>query len=1136
MRNFLLILCLYSLRSFGQVTVVKPICAEYRSGFLCSDGSFRAFNAGSASVVSFPLQGSATSWVDGDGGFNSFHLIDNLGKLWINLNDFTTNFTGVPTDSSGNTINNASGISCMAETYAYINTTDNSVMYGGDDSLHLCHSTGGVKMRPIKISGSIQFSKVAMGFFRVVGLATNGDVYEWVRNSGSIVPVKKTIPRPAIDIFNAHYDYSGCLIPKATGSQTMGEAYVWGSQNGAWQGSTTYTQPTNIMSQWGLTGVLKQVCTNWNATHVIDSAGQAWANAYSRSHGELGDGYDPTYQYTYGQPYSATLNDGENPSGATMVQISPGIKWKRFYSNSFFVFYKFGIDSSGNLYHCGSGKARVAGDGHINNQEATYRGPLDDPIFTLKTPLTAVGRTFNFTLPNIGAGATQNITGSVATVTATGHPALLINVSNSTDTLRFSVASWLWTKVSGGTATISSPSSKSTTITGLTTGAYVFQVLMTDNYGGTDTGKVTINVTATSNCNCTYYFSSSGGSDGNTGTNANFPYQTRGKLNSLLSDTTAIFLFKRGDTWTGSVKNFTGKYADAYGSGARPEFNGWFTPTFTAVGPSTWQASCPDCSPSTVLVTFDGRPTGQAQTPNPGRYWPMIAFSGNNYFKSGTSLAGITVDALTKAAMRTYHYILQTDSIRSVNADTVFFSAANSDPNRTSSYHGAGMGFFLIDHPAGLDTAGEWYTRSGQLYFYAAADPTGRVKVATIDTLFSLANGSSTKYIANISFAGANKIGVYVGKDTGLVFKNNSLSYCSNGVFVGGGAYADTIRDNKGSFVLDQAFFATNKPDTAHGAKRISFVRDSIANVGRWPGMARGVGDAYQNHTAVYNQSQEGSISYNRADSIGGAPYQFYNWASIDHNYFNYHSFVTDDVSGAYAIAYTDSSKRKRIDYNYGSGAVGATNGTDDGKAQAYNFYLDNFNTNIGVRGNISIDAATAGFFLHNTHSLLVDSNIAYQTIAGSVGMEMFGDDATRYNRGDTVKYNTFYNSISGSYPIAFINGAGVHFSSRGEVIDNNYYSHPGLQFFVYDQGSKTMPYSQFGDSTGDRHSNLLPKAASFLTNFTGSPVSIGLNSSLYDVRYQKVFTNTTLPPYSAQLLMQGNYLPRKKGSRIRFN
>lgn len=499
MKKFFLILLLLPGLLRAQ-TIVKPIDAEYRSGFICSDGTLRAFNNGSSSVVVFPFQGGATSWVDGAGGFNSFRMIDNLGKIWTNRNDNTTNFTATPTDSAGATISDAWGIDAMADTYTFLRA-DSSVWMGGDDTLHLAHSTGGVQMRPIKISGALKFKKVLVGFFRIVGLTSTGDVYEWIRNSGNITPVQKTIPRPAIDIWTSHYDYAGCLIPNATGSQTMGYAYVWGSQFGAWQGTTSYAQPTNVMSIWGISGPLKQVCANWNATHVIDSLGRMYGNAYSNTSGELGNGTEFANKYTYSAPYSWTFTDGENPSGSAMVQIGIGTTWVKMWSNTFFTFYKFSQDASGNYYFWGRDKAMVSGRGYINNQEASYPNALDVTVPTLVTPLTATRKTYNFQLPTIAAGSNQTITTSSTTLTATGHPALLINAANSTDTLAYTPSSWSWTQLSGPACTITSPTSKSTTVTGMTTGIYTFKVLMTDNNGGTATGQMTVTA-AVSTCNC----------------------------------------------------------------------------------------------------------------------------------------------------------------------------------------------------------------------------------------------------------------------------------------------------------------------------------------------------------------------------------------------------------------------------------------------------------------------------------------------------------------------------------------------------------------------------------------------------------------------------------------------------------
>ncbi|MDI3322283.1 PKD domain-containing protein [Pinibacter soli] len=91
-------------------------------------------------------------------------------------------------------------------------------------------------------------------------------------------------------------------------------------------------------------------------------------------------------------------------------------------------------------------------------------------------------------LPVANAGANQAITLPVSTVT--------LNGTGSTDS-DGSIASYSWTKVSGPSAgVITSPSSSTTTVTGLIAGTYVYQLTVTDNSGGTSSANVTISVNA----------------------------------------------------------------------------------------------------------------------------------------------------------------------------------------------------------------------------------------------------------------------------------------------------------------------------------------------------------------------------------------------------------------------------------------------------------------------------------------------------------------------------------------------------------------------------------------------------------------------------------------------------------------
>jgi len=85
--------------------------------------------------------------------------------------------------------------------------------------------------------------------------------------------------------------------------------------------------------------------------------------------------------------------------------------------------------------------------------------------------------------PLSAAGNDQTITLPTSSVS--------LNGSSSTDS-DGTITTYAWTKLSGGAATITSPSSANTTVTGLVQGTYVFRLTVTDNLGATDFDDVTV--------------------------------------------------------------------------------------------------------------------------------------------------------------------------------------------------------------------------------------------------------------------------------------------------------------------------------------------------------------------------------------------------------------------------------------------------------------------------------------------------------------------------------------------------------------------------------------------------------------------------------------------------------------------
>jgi hypothetical protein len=160
------------------------------------------------------------------------------------------------------------------------------------------------------------------------------------------------------------------------------------------------------------------------------------------------------------------------------------------------------MDVNGNIYAWGRNKAVVCGNGYYLNQQADHPNSMDVLVPTKVTPLTTASQAYDWTAPKISAGAAQTISSSSATLTGSATGPQLIKstttAANGINKVGFDIVSYQWTKVSGTGGTITSPNAATTTVTGLSTGVYVFNLLTTDANTGTQSANVTITVTGVS--------------------------------------------------------------------------------------------------------------------------------------------------------------------------------------------------------------------------------------------------------------------------------------------------------------------------------------------------------------------------------------------------------------------------------------------------------------------------------------------------------------------------------------------------------------------------------------------------------------------------------------------------------------
>ena len=472
--------------------VRKVACTEYKASWMYADSTVRSFIyntvSGHVELMTYNLNGRKA--VDASTGFNVVTILDDQGYVWLG-NAGSNTATRWNTDTTGAPFNNNKAIYGYFSSYLSIRN-DGSIWYWGNDSYNFY---GGATINsPVKLHApaGVQFTKLAMGT-SLMGLSTTGNVYIWDTGDSNYHQV--VLPRPASDIAASRQGFFVAVVPDNIAVSTMGYPYAFGPES-RYYGTTTqatYTAPLACKGLWGMTVPIKEISANQNTIHFIDSLGNLYGMG-DNAQGEVGNGQElVNHAEQYATPYAwSWVKYGLMVS--TPVQIGAGTKFKKLFTGSDYVFYNYALDVNDSLYFWGRNKSFVGGDGAVNNQEGTLPNAMDILKPTLRTPI-AISPTqttsYNFTPYTLKATPAQTIASAGATLSATSTPSLL--VSPGKPNYGYTITKYHWTKFSGPSAyTITTPDSLTTTVTGLTTGTYIFTIQTTDNNTATISANDTI--------------------------------------------------------------------------------------------------------------------------------------------------------------------------------------------------------------------------------------------------------------------------------------------------------------------------------------------------------------------------------------------------------------------------------------------------------------------------------------------------------------------------------------------------------------------------------------------------------------------------------------------------------------------
>ncbi len=657
-----------------------------------------------------------------------------------------------------------------------------------------------------------------------------------------------------------------------------------------------------------------------------------------------------------------------------------------------------------------------------------------------------------------------------------------VSISASASDEDGNITSYLWSQVDGpSTATLSGDKTKDLSVSNLIEGAYIFEVMVSDNDDATANSKVTVKVspyTAPSPNpgppdtpdveikGNAYYISSSMGDDSRSAEQAKnpaTPWKTIEKVNQLGPSLKAGdgVVFKRGDTFYGTLK-ITQQGSESspikissYGTGARPvltsfqKLSGW-----SSLGNGVYEASYKGNASALNLLVINGQSHPFGRYPTSGH---LQLDSGSHSSVTDSELpAGIDWTG-GEIVVRRAKWILDRADIVSQSGKTLTLVRDSSRFTQSgvpvTSYEiGAGKEYFIQNHPATLKEFGNWAydlaSKKIQVYFGANNPSSFTVQVPSEDILVDISHSSYIEF-SHLKLEGSANISMAIKRSPHISVKDSIVQFSGYEAINGFFAAHFTLEDSQVLNSQSNGLFI-NDDGTALTVRN---------NVFRDTGMVAGMSGSGDGHGIAINnfwgKGDNTLIENNKVINTGYVGIAFIgNNSTVRKNFIDSFCMVKSDGGAIYSYNGSDLDfKNLTVSDNI---IVRNSNWPEQVQDDAVGIYMDDLTNHVTVENN-SITGVGIGIYLHNTWNIDVRKNLSSNN---RLQIKLSSDsNSLRPMQNNTIRENTF---VLGGAEQGMINMIGVRepIKGLGSFSQNRYISPFGQPIQVKKYGSDWVPHN----------------------------------------------------------------------------